>query len=56
MRRHRSGWRQRTAMRNGGPRAAILNVSLHAGKFSSDRTIQEYVDDIWHLDKIKVEL
>ena len=22
------------------------------GKFSSDRTIQEYVDDIWHLDKV----
>jgi len=26
------------------------------GKFSSDRTIQEYVDEIWHLDKIKVEM
>ncbi|MCD8148103.1 MAG: glycogen/starch/alpha-glucan phosphorylase [Clostridiales bacterium] len=26
------------------------------GKFSSDRTIQEYVDDIWHLDKIAVEM
>lgn len=25
-----------------------------AGKFSSDRTIEEYVKDIWHLDKIKV--
>ncbi len=24
----------------------------HVGKFSSDRTIQEYVDDIWHLDKV----
>ncbi len=24
------------------------------GKFSSDRTIQEYVDDIWHLDKVTV--
>ena len=23
------------------------------GKFSSDRTIQEYVDDMWHLDKIR---
>lgn len=34
---------------------AMLNVA-HVGKFSSDRTIQEYVDDIWHLDKIKVEV
>ncbi len=24
------------------------------GKFSSDRTIQEYVDDIWHLDKVTI--
>jgi starch phosphorylase len=35
-------------------KSAMLNVA-HAGKFSSDRTIQEYVDDIWHLDKIKVK-
>ncbi len=34
-------------------RSAILNVA-HSGKFSSDRTIQEYVDDIWHLDKVEV--
>lgn len=32
-------------------RSAILNVAC-AGKFSSDRTIQEYVDEIWHLDKV----
>ena len=32
-------------------KAAILNVAC-SGKFTSDRTIQEYVDDIWHLDKV----
>ena len=32
-------------------RSAILNVAC-SGKFTSDRTIQEYVDDIWHLDKV----
>lgn len=36
-------------------KSAILNVA-HSGKFSSDRTIQEYVDDIWHLNRIKVDL
>ena len=36
-------------------RKAMLNTA-HAGKFSSDRTIQEYVDDIWHLDKMTVTL
>ena len=35
--------------------SAILNVA-HVGKFSSDRTIQEYVDDIWHLEKVKVDM
>ncbi|MBQ5484549.1 MAG: glycogen/starch/alpha-glucan phosphorylase, partial [Lachnospiraceae bacterium] len=32
---------------------ALLNIAS-VGKFSSDRTIQEYVDDIWHLDRITV--
>ena len=36
-------------------RTAILNTAS-SGKFSSDRTIEEYVRDIWHLKKIKVEL
>ena len=33
---------------------AILNVAA-TGKFSSDRTIQEYVDELWHLDKINLK-
>ena len=32
---------------------AMLNTAC-AGKFSSDRTIQEYVDEVWHLDKINI--
>ena len=36
-------------------KSAILNIA-HSGKFSSDRTIQEYVDDIWHLPKVKVDV
>ena len=39
----------------GWARMAMINVA-HAGKFTSDRTIQEYVDDIWKLDKMTVEL
>ncbi len=36
-------------------RMAILNVAK-SGKFTSDRTIEEYVRDIWHLQKVTVEL
>ncbi len=39
----------------GWAKMAMLNTA-HAGKFTSGRTIQEYVDDIWHLDKVKVEM
>ena len=35
-------------------RMALKN-SACCGKFSADRTIQEYVDDIWHLDHVVVE-
>ena len=34
---------------------ALLQTAC-CGKFSSDRTIQEYVYDIWHLDRISVEI
>lgn len=33
---------------------SILNVAS-SGKFTSDRTIQQYVDEIWHLDKVVIE-
>ena len=39
----------------GWAKSAILNVS-NVGKFSSDRTIEEYVQDIWKLEKVKVEM
>lgn len=39
----------------GWARSAMLNVAK-CGKFSSDRTIEEYANDIWHLSKVKVDL
>lgn len=39
--RNRSAW----------AKSAILNIAK-SGKFTSDRTIQQYVDEIWHLDRI----
>jgi len=41
--------------REGWAKSAILNVAC-CGKFSSDRTIEEYVQDIWHLSKVTVEM
>lgn len=35
--------------------SAILNVAK-SGKFTSDRTIEEYVKDIWHLDRVTIEV
>ena len=37
----------------GWAKKALLNTAC-SGKFTSDRTLQEYVDDIWHLDKVIV--
>ena len=37
----------------GWAKKALLNTAC-SGKFTSDRIIQEYVDDIWHLDKVIV--
>ena len=39
--------------RSGWTRKAILNVA-RAGKFSSDRTIQEYATEIWHVDPCEI--
>ncbi|MEO1230621.1 MAG: glycogen/starch/alpha-glucan phosphorylase, partial [Myxococcota bacterium] len=33
-------------------RMSILN-SASSGKFSTDRTMEEYNRDIWHLEKVK---
>ena len=35
----------------GWAKKALLNTAC-SGKFTSDRTIQEYVNEIWHLDKV----
>lgn len=36
-------------------KSAIINISK-SGKFSSDRTIEEYATQIWHLKKLNVEV
>lgn len=41
--------------RDNWAKMAILNVA-NVGKFSSDRTIEEYVKEIWELEKVKVEM
>ena len=40
--------------REGWAKMALLNTAC-CGKFSSDRTIEEYAKEIWHLNKITVE-
>ena len=39
--------------KKGWAKMALLNTAC-SGKFTSDRTIQEYVNDIWHLDPVTV--
>ena len=34
-------------------RKTLINIA-NSGKFSSDRTIEDYVRDIWHLNKVEV--
>jgi starch phosphorylase len=36
-------------------RMSILNVA-NTGKFSSDRTIQQYADEIWNVKPVKIEM
>lgn len=38
----------------GWAKSALINIAK-SGKFSSDRTIEEYVQDIWHLEKVQVK-
>ena len=40
--------------RRGWARKAMMNTAC-AGKFSSDRTIKEYVDEIWHLKSVTAD-
>ena len=39
---------------NAWNKASLMNVAS-AGKFSSDRTIREYAEDIWHLPSFQVK-
>ena len=46
--------RKRYEDRSGWARMCLLNIA-QSGYFSSDRTIEEYVRDIWHIEKINVK-
>ncbi len=40
---------------DGWARTAVLNIA-RMGKFSSDRTIKEYADEIWKAQPVPIEL
>ena len=41
--------------KKGWAKKTLINIA-NAGKFSSDRTIEDYVRDIWHLKKVEVDM
>ncbi len=42
------------ADKKGWAKKTLLNIA-NSGKFSSDRTIEDYVRDIWHLNKVSIK-
>ena len=54
MQKHRRKWKKLTKIRISWAKMALLNTAS-CGKFTSDRTIQEYVDNIWKLDYVTVK-
>lgn len=42
-----------TVSRSGGPNKAMHNIA-NMGYFSSGRTIQEYAENIWHIEPVKL--
>ena len=45
---------EKYADKKGWARSCLVNIAK-AGYFSSDRTIEQYVQDIWHLNPIKLK-
>ncbi|MBP5465294.1 MAG: glycogen/starch/alpha-glucan phosphorylase, partial [Treponema sp.] len=42
------------ADKKGWAKKALMNIA-NSGKFSSDRTIEDYVKDIWHIEKMEIK-
>ena len=53
MQRLRNEWKEAYRDQQRWSRMAMMNT-ICSGKFSSDRTIEEYVSDIWKLEKVDV--